>query len=102
MAVLHLVNRSPHASRGLEQCLARVAAGDAVLLLESAVYAAFRDSQAAAPLRAALPDLLVYALEADLAARGIAPAEIVEGITAIDYDGFVDLTQRFVHLQSWF
>ncbi|WP_347258560.1 DsrH/TusB family sulfur metabolism protein, partial [Methylocaldum sp.] len=48
MAVLHLVNRSPQESRALEDCLARAGKGDAVLLIENAVYAAVKggDSEA--------------------------------------------------------
>jgi len=102
MGVLHLVNRSPHQSASLAQCLARVGDGDAVLLLEGAVYAALKGSAAAPGLQEALARVAVYVLAPDLAARGVAAEEVAEGLALVDYEGFVELSLRHAPIQSWF
>ncbi len=101
MSVLHIVNRSPCESRSLELCLARAAAGDTVLLIENAVYAAMRDSIAARQIETALGRIAVCVLEPDLAARGFAAAAPLEGIARIDYAGFVELSVAHRAALSW-
>jgi tRNA 2-thiouridine synthesizing protein B len=71
MAALHLVFRSPGESRALEQCLARVGEGDAVLLLEDGVYAAAEGSVLGGMPRAMAGRVAVYVLVPDLEARGL-------------------------------
>jgi tRNA 2-thiouridine synthesizing protein B len=44
--------------------------------------------------------LKVYALQPDVDARGMA-GKLVEGITAVDYAGFVDLVTEHSNNQSW-
>jgi tRNA 2-thiouridine synthesizing protein B len=44
--------------------------------------------------------LKVYALAPDLAARGMAD-RLIDGVAAIDYDGFVDLVVEHPNNQSW-
>ena len=43
----------------------------------------------------------IYALRADLQARGISPDNMIEGISLVDYDGFVKLATEHDKLQSW-
>lgn len=102
MPVLHVVSRSPHEAQALAQCLARVGEGDAVLLSENGVYAALRDSLGCESIRGALARLRVYVLTSDLEARGISPGEVLKGVEAVDYEGFVDLAVRYSLCQSWF
>ncbi|HYE36569.1 sulfurtransferase complex subunit TusB [Methylocaldum sp.] len=102
MATLHLVNRSPGESRALEHCLARAGMGDAVLLIEDAVYAAVKGAGFEAVTRPAMGQLRFYALGPDLEARGVQTSEIAEGIRVVDYVGFVDLTADYQPIQSWF
>ena len=102
MGALHLVGRSPHESACLAQCLARAGEGDAVLLLEGGVYAALKDAEPAWLLREAMGRLAVYALEPDLAARGVAAGDCVEGLALVDYAGFVELSLRHAPALSWF
>lgn len=93
MAALHLVNRSPTESRALEQCLARCGAGDAVLLMEEAVYAVSGGLL--------VPDgVALYVLQPDLEARGLTGA-LPDGIVPVDYRGFVALTTRHQPILSW-
>ena len=44
--------------------------------------------------------LKVYALKADLEARGVA-GRVMEGIELVDYGGFVDLACGQPNCQSW-
>ncbi len=102
MGVLHLVNRSPGESLALAQCLERACAGDAVLLLESGVYAVLKDS-VFAPTRLveSMPRVAIHALAPDLAARGIAAEEVLAGVVLIDYVGFVELSVIHTPIISW-
>jgi tRNA 2-thiouridine synthesizing protein B len=98
--MLHIVNKSPSQTRTLDSCLRTALAGHALLLIEDGVYAATRGSAAAAGLREAGARLKVYALQPDLDARGMAAA-LAEGITLVDYGGFVDLVAEHNTVHSW-
>jgi tRNA 2-thiouridine synthesizing protein B len=102
MAVLHIVNRSPRETRALEDCLARAGKGDAVLLIENAVYAAVKGGDSEAVLKSAMGRVRFYALGPDLDARGVETSEVAETIRIVDYGGFVDLTVESRLVQSWF
>jgi tRNA 2-thiouridine synthesizing protein B len=96
--VLHIVNKSPTERTTLASCLAHARAGHALLLIEDAVYAATKGGAAA--LGKAPAGLAVYVLAPDLQARGLAGA-LAEGITAVDYKGFVELVAAQPRVQSW-
>jgi len=102
MATLHLINRSPLESRALEDCLARAGKGDAVLLIENAVYAAVKGADCEAVMESARVQVTFYALGPDLEARGVKTSEIAEKICVVDYGGFVDLTADHQPIQFWF
>ena len=70
---------------------------DALLLFEDGVYAAVRNSKAAAKLEG----LNVSVLGPDLAARGIGEDKLVDGVTVVDYAGFVDMVEASDKVQSW-
>lgn len=97
MAVLHIVNRSPAVSASLRQCLARLGAGDSLLLIEDGVYAALAGCEAAH----LLAGCKVYALQSDLAARGLEPKQWLAGLEAVDYAGFVELAAGHAQVVSW-
>jgi len=44
--------------------------------------------------------LPVYALAPDLQARGVAD-RLIDGVTAVEYEGFVDLVVEHPNCQSW-
>jgi tRNA 2-thiouridine synthesizing protein B len=90
--MLYLVNKSPMMTLNLESCLDIAPAGDPVLLYEDGVYGALKSSRLAGKISQALQHHSIYALDADLEARGI--QQIVEGIQVIDYDGFVGLVEE--------
>ncbi|HJV70585.1 sulfurtransferase complex subunit TusB [Ideonella sp.] len=96
--MLHIVNKSPLQTRTLESCLRLAQPGQALLLTEDAVYAATRAGSAA--LGPAAAALKVYVLQPDLDARGMTAA-LAEGITPVDYAGFVDLVAEHPRNQSW-
>jgi tRNA 2-thiouridine synthesizing protein B len=98
--MLHIVNKSPLERNALESCLATVQRGGAVLLIEDAVYAATRGHATEPKLRAAMENVEVYALSADLEARGMANA-VAPGVKLVDYSGFVDLVANHKTCQSW-
>lgn len=97
--MLHIINQSPLSGSTLESCLNTAAGGD-ILLIEDAVYAATRGSLAEARLRGVMGRFKVYVLLPDLEARGLAD-RIVEGVSPVDYGGFVDLVANNKTCQSW-
>jgi tRNA 2-thiouridine synthesizing protein B len=98
--MLHIVNKSHQQTSALASCLRLAQDGAALLLTEDAVYAATRAGAASSGIAAARARLKVYALAPDLAARGVA-AQVAEGITLVDYSGFVDLVAEHANNQSW-
>ncbi|MCX7673323.1 MAG: sulfurtransferase complex subunit TusB [Thiobacillaceae bacterium] len=98
--MLHIVNKSPTERNSLDSCLRLATEGSAVLLIEDAVYAATRGTAAAEKLKAAMGRLQFYVLEPDLKARGMA-SRVIDGVTLVDYGGFVDLVAEHRNCQSW-
>ena len=98
--MLHIVNKSPHQTRTLESCLRLAQDGHALLLIEDGVYAATQNNAAAAGIAAATQRLKVYVLQPDLEARGMVGA-LIDGVSAVDYAGFVDLVAEHPNNQSW-
>lgn len=88
---LHTFNKPPTPER-----LQLLAAGDAVLLLEEAVYAA----QQVLPPLPVPAGVTLHVLAADLAARGIA-ARIRPDFCSIDHAGFVDLSLAHAKVINW-
>lgn len=100
--MLHLVNFSPAGGDLFCRVLQRTAAGDCMLLIENGVLFAVRESASASELTAVLTRIPVYALDADLRARGIEEERLIEGIAVTDYSGFVSLVVEHTPVQSWF
>lgn len=101
--MLNIVNKSPLDRPSLQSCLRLMGAapqGDALLLIEDAVYAATRGHAAADAIAALAGRCPVYALRPDLEARGVAD-RVLEGVTPVDYAGFVELVATHPNNQSW-
>jgi len=98
--MLHIVNKSPSQSRTLDSCLRLAQDGSALLLIEDGVYAATQGHADGAALRQACGRLQVYALQPDCDARAITPL-LAEGITLVDYGGFVELVAQRKTTHSW-
>jgi tRNA 2-thiouridine synthesizing protein B len=87
--MLHTVNKSPYGHSALDECVRVVSTGSTILLIEDGVYAAKKGAGYEGKLKAAMEKVTIAALGPDLAARGI--KECADGVTVVDYDGFVDL-----------
>jgi len=98
--MLHIVNKSPLQCSSLESCLRLATKGSAVLLIEDAIYGATKGSRIEAVIQGAMAHVKVYALSADLQARGMAN-RVLDGVTVVDYGGFVDLVAEHSNCQSW-
>jgi tRNA 2-thiouridine synthesizing protein B len=98
--MLHIVNKSHTQTSALASCLRLAKAGQALLLTEDAVYAATQAGAASSGIAGAVKQLKVYALQPDVDARGMA-GKLVDGVTAVDYAGFVDLVAEHPNNQSW-
>jgi tRNA 2-thiouridine synthesizing protein B len=90
--MLYTVNKSPLTTTNLETCLAIAPEGEPILLYEDGVYATLDGGRLSERIKEALGRHPIYALEADLEARGI--QRVIEGIQVIDYDGFVGLVEE--------
>jgi tRNA 2-thiouridine synthesizing protein B len=98
--MLHIVNKSHAQANSLHSCLRLARAGAALLLIEDAVYAATRGGAASSGIVEAAKRLKVFALQPDVDARGMT-GKLVDGVTAVDYAGFVDLVVEYPNTQSW-
>jgi tRNA 2-thiouridine synthesizing protein B len=97
--MLHIINKSALTNGSFESCL-RVTESGEILLIEDAVYAATKDSALEAKVREALGRFKIHVLMPDLEARGLAD-RLIEGVSPVDYGGFVDLVAGNNNCQSW-
>ena len=98
--MLHIVNKSPFQTSTLQSCLRMAQAGHALLLTEDAVYAATTGTELTEQVHQACAKFKVYALRPDLDARGLT-AKLIDGVTLVDYGGFVDLTVEHTASHAW-
>ena len=101
MSMLHTVNKSPFERNTLAACIGHALPGSAILLIEDGVYAAVRGTSHEDMVRGAIAEHTVDVLGPDLLARGMKPEQVIEGISVVDYGGFVDLTEQHERVQSW-
>ncbi len=101
MSTLHTVNKSPFQTSTLVSCLKHAKDGDGILLIEDAVYGTLKDTSAAGDVSPQQGRVAIYALGPDLAARGLAEANLIDGIEVVDYGGFVDLVCKYDVTHSW-
>ena len=90
--MLYTVNNSPYTPNTLESLLGVAAPESPILLYEDGVYWAADGANSAPAIRAATADHPIYALDADLEARGV--ARVVDGVQVIGFDGFVELVEQ--------
>ena len=97
--MLHIINRSVLGDAALDSCL-RVAAPGEILLIEDAVYAATKGNVLEAKVREMQSRFKIHVLMPDLEARGLGD-RVIEGVSPVDYGGFVDLVAANKNCQSW-
>jgi tRNA 2-thiouridine synthesizing protein B len=95
--MLHIINKSPFQTSTLTSCLRMAQAGNAVLLIEDGIYAG---SSTENQVREAASRLKFYALKPDTEARGMT-TKLIDGVTLVDYGGFVDLVAEHNTSHSW-
>jgi tRNA 2-thiouridine synthesizing protein B len=96
--MLHIINKSPYDRPALDSALAT--GEGAILLIEDGVYAAIKGGAEESKVKNAQGKFKFYALNVDLEARGIAD-RVMDGVTVVDYAGFVDLVADNKTCQSW-
>ena len=99
--MLHTVNKSPFEKDSLKTCLRLSAPGSAILLIEDGVYGAIEGSEMESALKDAMTGRELYVLGPDVKARGIDPDKLMDGVTMVDYRGFVKLAANYDKVQSW-
>jgi tRNA 2-thiouridine synthesizing protein B len=90
--MLYIVNKPPLSSNSLDSALRIAPTGAPILLYEDGVYAALPGAKSASLMSSAAARHPLYALDADLEARGI--GMVLEGVQVIGYDGFVELVEQ--------
>jgi tRNA 2-thiouridine synthesizing protein B len=90
--MLYTVNKSPLSANNLDSVLRVAPDGSPILLYEDGVYAALPGARSADAVLMALSKHPVYALDADMEARGVRTA--IEGIQVIGFEGFVELVEQ--------
>lgn len=98
--MLHIINKSPYDRNSLDAVLRLATQGSTVLLIEDGVYAAMSGTTSEAKIKSAMAGLKFYALKPDMDARGISN-RAMDGVSLVDYGGFVDLVAEQPNCQSW-
>jgi len=96
--MLYTINKSPLMFGNLKSVLRIAPSADPILLYEDGVYGAAEGTASAALVKQALEQHPVYALQADLEARGL--VSLIDGVQVIDYAGFVELVEQH-HVVPW-
>lgn len=99
--MLHTVNKSPYERNNLKSCLRIAKSGSAILLIEDGVIAALKDGEYASEITSRMDDCSFYVLGPDVDARGLGNKPLIDGMTVVDYGGFVDLATEHDTVQSW-
>jgi len=90
--MLHTVNKSPFQNSALENCLRLAREGDVILLLEDGVYATAMGTIKSSLIEQAVRRHVVYAIGADLKARGL--DKLIKEVRIASYGDFVDLVEK--------
>lgn len=99
--MLHTVNKSPFERNAMDSCLRLSRDNDAVLFYEDGIYATLKGTTMESRVADALKTKKVYVLTPDLEARGMGADDVIDGIQAVDYAGFVELVTESTSVQAW-
>ena len=99
MNLLHIVNKSPFERDSLKLAIDYAQDGSSILMIEDAVYGAMKNTSASSMVSDCSAP--IYVLGNDLKARGIADDKVLDGVSVIDYAGFVKLTTELDQTQAW-
>lgn len=98
--MLHIINKSPFQTSSLQSALNLAQAGDAVILIEDGVYAATAGSAVESLVMEAAGKIKFHVLKPDADARGLSD-RLLQGMSTVDYGGFVDLVAEHRTSNSW-
>ena len=102
MSTLHTVNKSPFERTSLDTCLSVVGTDSTVLMIEDGVSGALQNTTASGAISDAMGKGVKFAvLGEDLDARGLSKDRVMDGISVVDYSGFVQLAADHDNVQSW-
>jgi len=102
MSTLHTVNKSPFERTTLDTCLSLAGSGSTVLLIEDGVAGALQNTSASSSISDAMGKGVKFAvLGEDLGARGLSTDRVLDGVSVVDYAGFVQLAADHDNVQSW-
>ena len=90
--MLYTINKAPLSTNSLASVLRIAPDGAPILLYEDGVYATLPGAQSADTVTTALLKHPIYALDADMEARGI--KAVIDGIQVIGFEGFVELVEE--------
>ncbi len=99
--MLHTVNKSPFERNTLDSCLRLAKKGSAILLFEDGVIGAVKGTAKSSAIEGALSDYDVFVLGPDLKARGLSEDQVIDGVTVVNYGGFVDLVEQRGTVSAW-
>lgn len=99
--MLHTINKSPFEKNSLDSCLRLAKEGSSILLIEDAVYAAMKGTAVEEQVERAAQRYQIYALDPDMKARGLEEANLINGVSVVNYEGFVDLVASHDKVQAW-
>lgn len=99
--MLHILRHSPHIESRFASCLRTISSGHNLILIEDAVYGLLPGTTARKALEY-LPGMIgVYALDADLHARGVALDDLPSQVRIINYPMMVELCVEHAKVISW-
>lgn len=98
MATLHVLSHSPFTDTRLTSCIRLLGPEDGLLLTGDAAYALAPGSEPRRLLDREVATDRLFVLGEDLIARNVSAPE---GVEAVDYPGFVELTLRFDRVNTW-
>ena len=102
MSTLHTVNKSPFERNSLDTCLTLTSDDSTVLLFEDGVAGALQNTIVSPLISEAMSSGVKFAvLGEDLNARGLSTDRVMDGISVVDYAGFVQLAADHDNVQSW-
>jgi sulfur relay protein TusB/DsrH len=90
--MLYTINNSSLTSSSLDSLLRIAPPGNPILFYEDGVYNAVEGARDTQKVKDTLEKHPIFALDADLEARGI--KRMIKGIKVISYDGFVELVEE--------
>lgn len=99
--MLHILRHSPGSETRFASCLRGLGPQQSLLLMEDAVYGLLPRSRTLASLQILPGSVRLYAMEADVLARGLALDDLPERVKIIDYSAMVRLCLEHKKVVNW-